>query len=100
MKRFSNNGRKDQKFIDFPLTNLDLTEYIVGYDKSSYKYDLYGICNHSGVVAGGHYTAFIKYANSSWYLYNDSNVTKISNSNVVVNKNAYILFYKKMKSFE
>ena len=28
--------------------------------ENSYKYDLYGICNHSGGVAGGHYTSFVK----------------------------------------
>ena len=60
IKRFGNNIRKNQEFIDFPLTNLDLSNYVVGYDNTSYVYDLYGICNHSGNVMGGHYTAFIK----------------------------------------
>ena len=63
LKRLGNNG-KDQRAIDFPLENLDFTNYIVGYDRNSYKYDLYGICNHSGGVAGGHYTSFVKNANT------------------------------------
>ena len=46
--------------VDFPLNNLDLSKYVVGYDKNSFKYDLYGICNHSGGSAGGHYTAYVK----------------------------------------
>ena len=96
LKRFSNNGRKDQKFIDFPLTNLDLTEYIVGYDKGSYKYDLYGICNHSGGVAGGHYTAFIKNANQKWYLFNDTNWNEV-NLGALKTPKAYCFFYRKQK---
>ena len=34
--------------IDFPLENLDLSEYVKGYHSDSYKYDLYGVCNHVG----------------------------------------------------
>ena len=60
IKRFLNNGRKQQSFIDFPIDNLDLSKYVVGYDKHSYVYDLYGICNHSGNTGGGHYYAYVK----------------------------------------
>ena len=34
--------------------------YVSGYYKASYKYDLFAVCNHSGVTQGGHYTATIK----------------------------------------
>ena len=64
--------------VDFPLTDLDFSNYIVGYDKDSYKYDLYGICNHSGGTAGGHYTAFVKNANNKWYHFNDTNCNEIN----------------------
>ena len=60
LKRFSDHKRKNQCLVDFPLENLDLSKYVVGYDASSYKYDLYGICNHMGGLMGGHYTACIK----------------------------------------
>ena len=96
LKRFSNQGRKDQRLIDFPLTNLDLTEYIVGYDKGSYKYDLYGICNHSGGTAGGHYTAFIKNANGKWYIFNDTNCNEV-NLGALKTPKAYCFFYRKQK---
>ena len=64
--------------VDFPLKNLDLSKYVVGYDKNSFKYDLYGICNHSGGSAGGYYTAYVKNANDKWYLFNDTNVDEVN----------------------
>ena len=60
LKRFADHGKKNQCLVDFPLENLDLRKYIVGYEKESYIYDLFGICNHSGGLLGGHYTASVK----------------------------------------
>ena len=65
LKRFSNNNQKNNKKITFPLTDLDMSKYIIGYDKKSYKYDLFGICNHSGGVSGGHYTACLLYTSGA-----------------------------------
>ncbi len=96
LKRFGNNGRKNQKMIDFPLENLDLRKYVVGYDKNSYIYDLYGICNHQGGTAGGHYTAFVKNANSKWYHFNDTNCNEI-NLDALKTPKAYCFFYRKQK---
>jgi len=96
LKRFNNQNRKNQRLIDFPLENLDLTKYIVGYDKESYKYDLYGICNHMGGSAGGHYTAFVKNANNKWYLFNDTNWSEV-NLGALKTPQAYCFFYRKQK---
>ena len=94
VKRFNNFNRKDQSMVDFPTENLDLSKYIVGYNKDSYKYDLYGICNHSGGVQGGHYTAFVKNANGKWYLFNDSSISQVAENNIKTEK-AYCFFYRK-----
>ena len=94
LKRFSNSNQKNGKNISFPLTNLNMSKYVIGYDKNSYKYDLFGICNHMGNVQGGHYTAFVKNANNNWYHFNDTNVTKINNNNLQTS-NAYCFFYRK-----
>ena len=96
LKRFSNNGRKNQVMVDFPLNDLDLSKYVVGYDKNSFKYDLYGICNHSGGSAGGHYTAYVKNANDKWYLFNDTNVDEV-NLGKLKSPQAYCFFYRKQK---
>ena len=95
LKRFfSNNNNKNQKLVNIPIDNLDLSKYVIGYKKDKYIYDLYGICNHSGSVHGGHYTAYIKNANNKWYSFNDTNVSEI-NSNMLISTKAYCLFYRK-----
>ena len=96
LKRFNNAATKDDTFVDFPLEDLDLSKYIIGYDKDSFKYDLYGIGNHRGGVCGGHYYAYVKTPNESWYEFNDSSVKKIDISNKVSSE-AYCLFYRKKK---
>jgi ubiquitin C-terminal hydrolase len=94
LKRFDHRMRKNNMLVDFPINNVDLSKYVIGYDKESYVYDLYGVCNHSGSTMGGHYTAFVKNANQKWYHFNDSNISEIKESNIVSNK-AYCLFYRK-----
>ena len=95
LKRFSNDNKKNQNLIDFPLENLDLTKYVEGYNSGSYVYDLYGICNHQGSVLGGHYTAYVKNANQKWYLFNDTNVKEIDDKSNLISDNAYCFFYRK-----
>ena len=95
LKRFNNKNMKNQILINFPLENLDLSKYSIGYKKESYIYDLYGICNHSGSVYGGHYTSFIKNANGKWYHYNDTNVEEIKDLDKLITSKAYCLFYRK-----
>jgi ubiquitin carboxyl-terminal hydrolase 8 len=95
LKRFNYSNRKNQILIEFPLENLDLSKYVIGYKKEEYKYDLYGICNHSGNVNGGHYTASVKNANGKWYHYNDREVSEIKDTSKLISPKAYCLFYRK-----
>ena len=97
-KRFNARNQKNQIFIDFPLDNLDLSEYVLGYKKKSYIYELYGICNHTGSVFGGHYTSYVKNANGKWYHFNDTNVTEVSLLNAIISAKAYVLFYRKKQN--
>jgi ubiquitin C-terminal hydrolase len=98
LKRFTNDNKKIQKLIDFPIENLNLSKYVKGYNKDSYVYDLYGIANHSGNALGGHYFAYIKNANNQWYNFNDTNVTKIENiDKTLISSKAYVFFYTKKK---
>ena len=96
LKRWNFNGNKNNVFIDIPLSIIDLSKYIYGYKKLSYKYQLYGVCNHSGNSRGGHYTACVKNANNKWYLYNDTNVDLIADKDVITNQ-SYCLFFRKIK---
>jgi ubiquitin C-terminal hydrolase len=100
IKRFNtinqmNKIKKNQIMVDFPLENLDLSKYVIGYDNASYVYDLYGVCNHSGSVSGGHYTSFVKNANSKWYHYNDTDVTEVKIEQQIKTPKAYCFFYRK-----
>jgi ubiquitin C-terminal hydrolase len=94
LKRFNQQLQKKQILVTFPLDDLDLSKYVIGYKKDSYKYELFGVCNHSGNVLGGHYTAYVKNANNKWYHYNDTIVQEISSDKIVTPK-AYVLFYRK-----
>lgn len=97
IKRFNSANRKNQILVDFPLENLNLSKYVIGYKKDSYVYDLYAVCNHSGSVMGGHYTAFIKNANNKWYHFNDNSVSEVTNLNHIITPKAYCFFYRKRK---
>ena len=95
LKRFnSHNFQKNQLLVSFPL-ELDLTDYVIGYKKSNYKYELYGVCNHSGAVSGGHYTSYVKNAYGKWYHFNDTSVSEVKHINSIVSAKAYVLFYRK-----
>lgn len=94
LKRFTNANRKDQRTVSFPIECLDLSSFVIGYKPEIYKYELYAICNHSGNVFGGHYTAFVKNANGKWYHMNDTNVSEVSESDIIT-AYAYCLFYRK-----
>jgi ubiquitin C-terminal hydrolase len=97
IKRFNyyNYSKKNQVLVDFPLENLDLSPYVIGYNKYSYKYDLYGVCNHSGSTMGGHYTSFVKNANGKWYHFNDSKVSEVTDLTHIISPKAYCFFYRK-----
>ncbi|KAJ7251294.1 ubiquitin carboxyl-terminal hydrolase 4 [Mycena rebaudengoi] len=122
LKRFEIHGRFSDKidtFVDYPLKSLDLTNFMPpplppGADKSQlnggvpmspddpraqlppYKYNLYGVTNHSGNLTSGHYTAFIA-DRDGWKSCDDSSIRPVDEKQVV-NQKAYVLFYKRVRS--
>ena len=87
---------KNQTAIRIPIENVDFSKYVDGYNKESYVYDLYGICNHHGDENFGHYTSTVKTANAKWYNFNDTNVKEVSiPKNEIVGNTPYCLFYRK-----
>jgi ubiquitin carboxyl-terminal hydrolase 4/11/15 len=98
LKRFSYRGRfsfreKLDNLISFPLTDLDLSQFIIGPKPVPPIYDLYAISNHFGSLGGGHYTAYCKHRDDGqWYLYDDSSVRPVPASQVSSSA-AYVLFY-------
>lgn len=63
LKRFSYNQflkNKLETYVDFPIDNLDLSNYIGSRNgELSNHYLLYAVSNHYGSMGGGHYTAFV-----------------------------------------
>ena len=96
LKRFNSNFQKNQIHVTFPIDELDLSSYTIGYKKDEYKYELYGVCNHSGGVMGGHYTSYVKNANGKWYHYNDTSVSEVGVIEIIISPKAYVLFYRKI----
>lgn len=96
LKRFSVDGsNKRSDMVSFPLTDLDLSAYVSGYNPKQYTYDLFGICNHIGDVMGGHYTAHVKNSMNEWVNYNDEKVRVINRAEQLQTTNAYCLFYRR-----
>lgn len=96
LKRYNHRMMKLQQLLNFNLENLDLSKYVIGYNKNQYVYDLIGICNHSGGTSGGHYTSFVKDSNKNkWYYCNDTQVIEINDTSQLITPKAYCLFYKK-----
>jgi ubiquitin C-terminal hydrolase len=94
IKRFNPiNFNKNQIFISFPLTELDLNDYTIGYQNNNI-YDLYAIINHHGITHGGHYYSFIKNENK-WFCFNDTNVSEITDLNQLFTPFAYCFFYRR-----
>ncbi|KAJ8340400.1 hypothetical protein SKAU_G00350330 [Synaphobranchus kaupii] len=96
LKRFSYEGRWKQKLqtsVDFPLENLDLSQYVIGPKHNLKEYNLYGVSNHYGGLDGGHYTAYCKnITKQRWFKFDDHEVMEISTS-TVKSPAAYIFFY-------
>lgn len=98
LKRWNHAGQKKNQLVQTPLTNINLSKFVCGYDSASYVYDLYGVCNHSGGASGGHYTATIKNANGKWYNFNDTMVKELAFPlQTVVTAQAYCMFLRKRK---
>jgi len=100
LKRFSQSWitgehRKIESHIDFPLENLDISQFISERYRSRNPvtgYNLYAVSNQRGSLISGHYTANVKrYKN--WFLCNDSNISLIINPSSVPSEDGYILFY-------
>ncbi|KAA3455429.1 ubiquitin carboxyl-terminal hydrolase 8 [Gossypium australe] len=99
LKRFSYNRflkNKLETYVDFPIDNLDLSNYIGSRNgKLSNRYMLYAVSNHYGSMGGGHYTAFVHHGGGQWYEFDDSHVFPISLEKIKTSA-AYLLFYRRV----
>lgn len=98
LKRFGYNrlGReKVTTYVDFPISNLDLSDYMVQAPEDHMLYDLFAISCHTGGLGGGHYYTYAKNCeDNKWYCFNDSSVTHVQEKEIRTS-NAYLLFYQR-----
>ncbi|KAJ2842705.1 hypothetical protein GGI22_007459, partial [Coemansia erecta] len=102
LKRFQHSRAwrdKIDTYVDFPLSDLDLTQTVVGSKGESLVYDLYAVCNHFGGLGGGHYTAYARSPeDDKWYEFDDSRVSEVRSPEDVKTAAAYMLFYRQRSS--
>ena len=95
-KRFvkdSYRWEKNEDNIDFPIDDMDMSEFVIGPDKDHSKYDLFAVSQHYGSTGFGHYTAVCK-NNGQWFSYDDSSCSE-TNANSALTSAAYVLFYRR-----
>lgn len=105
LKRFSQTNvygkyKKNTVSIAIPIKNVCFSKYVTGYNSEKYTYDLFGICNHSGSLNGGHYTSTIRVADGRWFNFNDEHVQEVNNmpETYIEGKSPYCLFYRRRRS--
>jgi ubiquitin carboxyl-terminal hydrolase 4/11/15 len=97
LKRFRNQGGYRNKIslpVTFPISGLDMSQYVLSARQGGWVYDLFAVVNHLGDLGGGHYTAYAKHnVTHKWYLFDDSRVALVENEASIISSAAYILFY-------
>ncbi|XP_041075940.1 ubiquitin carboxyl-terminal hydrolase 36-like isoform X2 [Polyodon spathula] len=93
LKRFANfSGGKITKDVGYPEF-LNIRPYMSQSSGDPVMYGLYAVLVHSGYSChAGHYYCYVKASSGQWYQMNDS-VVHASNIKVVLNQQAYVLFY-------
>uniref|UniRef100_A0AAR2L7P0 Ubiquitin carboxyl-terminal hydrolase 15 n=1 Tax=Pygocentrus nattereri TaxID=42514 RepID=A0AAR2L7P0_PYGNA len=88
LKRFSYSRYMRDKLdslVDFPLRDLDMSEFLINPNAGPCRYDLIAVSNHYGGMGGGHYTAYAKNKDDGkWYNFDDSIVSPVSEDQIVV----------------
>ncbi|XP_074703531.1 ubiquitin carboxyl-terminal hydrolase 36 isoform X4 [Strix aluco] len=92
LKRFSDfGGGKITKDVAYPEF-LNIRPYM-SEKGDPVMYSLYAVLVHAGYSChAGHYFCYVKASNGQWYQMNDD-VVRSSNIKVVLNQQAYMLFY-------
>ncbi|XP_055587906.1 ubiquitin carboxyl-terminal hydrolase Usp2 isoform X4 [Uranotaenia lowii] len=98
LKRFSETRwSKLTNVIEFPTgeRELNLAPYASQDNSGPVYFSLYGISNHMGSTAGGHYIAACKHpVSKEWNEFNDNFVSDTSERSLVTSS-AYVLFYER-----
>ena len=91
LKRFDGSDKID-RFIDYQ-SELDLGPFAT--PECQRYYQLFAVCLHRGTTDDGHYCAMCE-VKGRWYLLDDDAVAPMSNVNDIIQKDAYMLLYKRL----
>uniref|UniRef100_A0A4W3HJJ8 Ubiquitin carboxyl-terminal hydrolase 15 n=1 Tax=Callorhinchus milii TaxID=7868 RepID=A0A4W3HJJ8_CALMI len=119
LKRFSYSRYWRDKLdtlVDFPISALDMSEFLINPNAGPCEYNLIAVSNHYGGMGGGHCkyskmvvsvlfsvadlllstdTAFAKNKDDDkWYYFDDTSVSPATEDQIV-SKAAYVLFYQR-----
>ncbi|XP_037410271.1 ubiquitin carboxyl-terminal hydrolase 18-like [Triticum dicoccoides] len=99
LKRFQNLGSDISKIHDMVKyqLELDLNPFMSSPVDKPQCYDLYGVVEHWGNTAKGHYVCYIRSSETDWFLFDDDKIVKMTEDRVL-EKKAYVLFYVKKGS--
>ncbi|XP_044402230.1 uncharacterized protein [Triticum aestivum] len=99
LKRFQNLGSDISKIHDMVKyqLELDLNPFMSSPDDKPQCYDLYGVVEHWGNTAKGHYVCYIRSSETDWFLFDDDKIVKMTEDRLL-EKKAYVLFYVKKGS--
>ena len=94
LKRFDNISNKNETFVKYPIDKLDLNEYMNNNNRNNkMEYELFSVIVHISYQNCGHYISYCKYYNK-WYEFDDIYAREV-NENIILSKDAYILFYRR-----
>jgi len=89
----------DSHHIRKLYTEISITEQI-NFNLNSgthiFNYQLTAVGNHYGSYHGGHYNAICNVGDNKWMEFDDLNVKEVNTDFLLNNRDAYILFYKKI----
>ncbi|MCH0629770.1 hypothetical protein JNB11_07335 [Kocuria palustris] len=92
---------EQQKLMTPEEEQTYLTDMPIRNQLPPFRYKLYGVANHYGSMSTGHYTSYV-YKQSDrkskkWCYFDDEKVTYNCRPDQVMNRNAYCLFYRRVK---
>ncbi|XP_015115290.1 ubiquitin carboxyl-terminal hydrolase 8 [Diachasma alloeum] len=105
LNRFMKTPDKDEiRKNETPVSYPTSLEMFIGKkddpEKKCTRYELQGVCRHSGSLAHGHYYSYCRLLGTeSWYKFNDSVVQCVELTDATADKKgAYVLFYIKSEN--
>lgn len=100
LKRFFYTKKGSGKICDFvkyPVEGLTLTHFLSKQHSEPAVYDLFSVIEHKGSsLNSGHYVSMARNSmTGTWNKFDDSSVTPLKESQSVVSRDSYVLFYQK-----